>query len=566
MRYNKMTIALLTVLLAVIVVFFRTEEPEPSGAFPISLTVVSQTHQETVDCWEASENTVYFFLPGYAQPSQIFFQINSRSAFYLNGQLLTEDTTCDGIVQNEPYTLNWEEQDYSVYFIQSANLPTLYIDVYSGNMAYIHAQKGNEEPGALRLYGADGSLLHSGVMDSINGRGNGSWESGKKPYSITLSNAADLLGMGAAKEWILLANAYDPTLLRNKIVYDFAAAVGMEYTPECRWVDLYLNGEYAGLYLLCERNEVHANRVNLTQRNHFLVSKELTYRLEEQALPYIQTASGVSLRIHASTMDNAALTQLWQSAENAILAQDGIDPVTGRHWEALIDLDSWAQKYLIEEVFGNADAGVISQFFYYSSNDSTGKIFAGPVWDQEIAIGNTMMWPEYVPNMFFVNDSAFPEASWFYELYRKDTFYQQIRQLWKTSFLPAMEELLDGRIQTYALQIQPAANANAIRWLGRAYTIDWEYLQDYLTQRTAFLDDLWSSDRDCCFVQVKTGGGLYACYVLSPGDVLPPIPSFDDGSAILQGWYLQDTDLPFDITQPIYEDTKIYLKQEATAQ
>ena len=69
--------------------------------------------------------------------------------------------------------------------------------------------------------------------------------------------------MGAAKKWILLANAFDASNINNKMAYDFAAKAGCAYTPECRWVDLYLNGAYTGLYLLSERNEVDSQRVDI---------------------------------------------------------------------------------------------------------------------------------------------------------------------------------------------------------------------------------------------------------------------------------------------------------------
>ena len=118
-------------------------------------------------------------------------------------------------------------------------------------------------------------------MEAIRGRGNATWLWEKKPYSLTLSKSADLLGMGAAKEWILLTNAPDPTHLRNKIAYDLAAEVGLLYSPESNWVDLYLNGEYTGLYLLTERNEIHPQRIP-AGNGTFLVSMELESRLKSE--------------------------------------------------------------------------------------------------------------------------------------------------------------------------------------------------------------------------------------------------------------------------------------------
>lgn len=157
--------------------------------------------------------------------------------------------------------------------------------------------------------------------------------------------------MGKAKKWILLANAYDSSHLRNKIVLDASAAVGPPYTPECRWVDLYLNGEYAGLYLLTERNEVDSQRVDIAGNGSFLVSKDWETRFISRKRTYFTTDSHAALRILYSDISTEELKSTWQSAENAILAEDGIDPVTGKSWQELIDMDSWVRRFLIEEVF-----------------------------------------------------------------------------------------------------------------------------------------------------------------------------------------------------------------------
>ena len=254
----------------------------------------------------------------------------------------------------------------------------MYIDTGSGSMDYIHAVKGNEEPGTIRLYDADGNMTLTEVVDSIKGRGNATWLRSKKPYSITLSSQAGPLGMEEATRWILLANAYDYSHLRNKLAYQFAREAGLSFSPDCQWTDLYLNGEYVGLYLLCERNEVHPSRVDIPRNNSFLVSIELHDRLESQNYAFAQTQSGTSFRIHHAGMEIAQIQQLLQSVENALFAEDGIDPVTGKSWNQLIDVDSWARKYLVEEIFANYDAGSVSQYFYYTGD---GKLYAGPVWD-----------------------------------------------------------------------------------------------------------------------------------------------------------------------------------------
>ena len=115
-------------------------------------------------------------------------------------------------------------------FLRSAKMPTMYINTESGNMDYIHSKKDNKEAGTVNLYSTSGEADFSGELESVKGRGNFTWtDYDKKPYSIKLKEEADLLEMGKAQNWILLANAADISNLRNKIVYDFAEESGMGY-------------------------------------------------------------------------------------------------------------------------------------------------------------------------------------------------------------------------------------------------------------------------------------------------------------------------------------------------
>ncbi|MBO4356001.1 MAG: CotH kinase family protein, partial [Clostridia bacterium] len=99
----------------------------------------------------------------------------------------------------------------------------------------------------------------------IRGRGNSTWTGNnvKHSYRIKLDKKSDMFGFGSSKHWILLANYYEPTFLRNKMAYDFSNAIGM-WSPESTWVVLYFNGSYAGLYQLCESIRVSKERVNIT--------------------------------------------------------------------------------------------------------------------------------------------------------------------------------------------------------------------------------------------------------------------------------------------------------------
>lgn len=566
MGYGKRTVYLFTAVLLAAAVFWGVKESQWDGTVSLSVVIASGEGTEETGCWESEAGEYYLFLPSYAELSQVRIRTNTSNDVCLDGQLLTDGMSCESVRLNEPYDLTYmaggRAYHFPLVFIQSTNVSTLYIDVPSGSMDYIHEEKGNEEPGTMRLYTAEGILDYRGNLESINGRGNATWDTAKKPYSLKLSREADLLGMGQAQKWILLANAYDRSHMRNKMVFDYADAVGLAYSPDSAWVDLYLNGEYAGLYLLCERNEVHPQRIPLTEDGSFLVSMDVAFRLAGQSLPFISTAAGVDLRIQYSSISADELKETWQSAENAILREDGIDPDTGKSWQELIDLDSWAKKYLIEEIFGNTDAGCGSQFFY---RDGTGKIYAGPVWDYDMAMGKESEWQIKAPNTILAGRPHLwreDDTPWFYALLQKDVFRERVTELYQTLFQPLLAELLDAGMDRYAAQISQAAAANQLRWSDEDMNTHVEKIRTYMTARMDFLNSLWIEQERYCFVQVNNRmGDSFGCFAVRPGELLPEVPEYKSNEQIVfYGWYVFDTDEPFDVTQPVYEDEMIYLK------
>ena len=232
---------------------------EQQDDLTISAVVEYDGGEETLTCWQSPWETAYIFLLGGVQPEQVRLRVPRDDVFRIGGQPVTDGMTCEGFVPGEKYPLEISGSAglyaRKIAFLQSGNVATLYVDVSSGNMKYIRKDKKNSEPGSARLYDGNGQLCYSGRLDSVSGRGQSTWEEEKKSYNIRLEASADLLGMGSAENWVLLSNSKDASHIRNKMVFDLAAEAGLAYSPDSRWVDLYLNGEYAGLYLLCERYE-----------------------------------------------------------------------------------------------------------------------------------------------------------------------------------------------------------------------------------------------------------------------------------------------------------------------
>lgn len=561
------------VLIFVIILILKESE---SSEFPFYVQVSSGNENEIVYPWKNETGTYCIFLPGYADLSNTYIQPNTNAWMRIAGQTIVDNMRCDIFQVDKQYEFfitEWgQEQNYTLIFYQSSNVATAYIDTESGSMDYIHAEKGNEEAGNIRVYTSLGEISYMGNLEFIKGRGNYTWtEYEKKPYSFKLSESADLLGMGSAEKWILLANAGDPTNLRNKIVYDFADALGMSYSPETEWVDLYLNGKYMGVYLLSERNEVHSQRVNIAENGSFLVSMELENRLKEQGYSYVLTEAQQAFRVHyptnASQEELEKLKVCLQTVENSILSDDGGDIETEKSWKELIDLDSWAKKYLIEEIFGNGDAGAISQFFYLDGDDSAKKVYAGPVWDYDRTMGNPVAWQLASTQAFFANRLCVEDGlntPWFYYLYQKSEFYEYMVDVYQNQCIPLLEELLGNFKQNYAQKVSEAAKMNDVRWGLTGWNSEMETndMIEYLKQRICFLNQIWIEGRSYYQVQADQSFGThYAHYVVYPGETLEELPEFENTEYLeFIGWYYADTDEPFDITRPITEDIEIYAK------
>lgn len=568
MRCGKITVFLFTLLFAAAAVTLWAVEPR-TETMPIDLAVSTAGDEKIVTCWKNEAGEYYLFLPSYADPASVRLRLHARDV-RIDGRPAQEGMSFEAFALDTPYSFSFAsgngEVNTSLTIAQSKGLPALFIDSGSSSMDHIHGKKGNSESGRMSLYMPDGELASTGNLDEIKGRGN-DWLIPKKSYSLQLAAGTDLLGMGQAEKWILQANAFDGSHLRNKLIYDFADALGLAYSPESRWVDLYLNGEYAGLYLLCERNEIHEQRVSLDGEGSYLVSMDVDWRLAQNEKPFVTTQAGYAFRIHDSQVADAVLQQQLQSVENAFVAEDGRDPLTGKHWSELIDMDSWARKILVEEIFGNGDGGAISQYFYGSAEN--GPMYAGPVWDYDISMGNSQAWRVLEPRTLFAGRSRMwsqTSISWYYELCRQEAFRQYMTDIYRETCLPLLDTFLQVRLAEYASQISDASAMNQLRWetLG-AYQVsgaaEAETILRYMEERIAFLNQLWLEQEQFCKVLVDANdGGFTVCFAVRPGEQIPGLPEYEPSPEIL-GWYVAGSEELFDITQPIREDMEIVLRR-----
>lgn len=530
--------------------------------------ILCSGNEEVISCWSGDGSSYYVFLPSYAELSQV--QVITDKTLYLDGTKLSDGDFCGGYSLNEPYELrigNRNASGYSLEFVKSANTAAMYIETKSGDMDQIHKDKDYEEGASMALYNSDGTVnFTDGGGISVSGRGNYSWFLDKKPYIIKLPEEGDLLGMGTAEKWILLANAIDNTNLRNKLIYDFAGEFQEYWSPECEYVDLYLNGEYAGLYLLAEKVEVGENRLNLGEGS-YLFNLDLDTRNADPATCIAVnegTAAEIQYPKEISEVHLQAAKRLLQEMQQALLAEDGVNADTKKSWDEYIDADSWAWKYLIEEVFENYDAGACSQYFYWNPEGDDRRIFAGPIWDYDNTLGAST---QKNPRCFLAQRMwKAPEVytPWFGALCEKEEFYNRVVALYETRFLPKLQELADSGIEEAAKQIADAAEMNRLRWSASYEDLqvsEWvELMQSFLEERIEFLNSAWLDGkqyRNICLEIPKD----YRYFEVEKGTCIESLPTpaeLDISDSLV--WYDKETGELFDESRPIVEDMVLYDK------
>lgn len=232
----------------------------------------------------------------------------------------------------------------------------------------------------------------SGLTAKIKGRGNSTWSMPKKPYKLKFDEKIDLFGNGKAKTWTLIANYADPSLIRNHMVYALADCFdSLENTTKIHTVDLYLNGQYTGVYLVCEQNETGKNRVDINENlsdvdTGFLI--ELDSRAPSEGIEgqdYFNM--GLNYAIKGPDTSDTAFTSnhfyfIKTYVENAFssLVSNSFDNVC-----EYLDIQTFVDAFVIHELFSMVDVGYSS---FYLHKDTGGKLKAGPLWDFDISSGN----------------------------------------------------------------------------------------------------------------------------------------------------------------------------------
>lgn len=501
-------------------------------------------------------------LPGFWDASAVTLELEGAGVLYLgseNKEIRPGEPTDLTEFIGQKATLR-DEQKKNVgrlTILQGSEIPALFLHVDAERLKKVNRSKYEAiTEGEAAYFEGDGSQTYGGGLDQLKGRGNNTFAYPKKPYQIKLKEKASLSGMGRGRTWVLLANWTDISLLRNQIVLDLCRETGLRCAVRCVQADVWINGNYQGLYLMTEKIQIGGERIPITNlekaaekagsggderrlvkgktktlpltRNcpetqdpeditgGYIFTVEKYHRFRDQKLAGFRTREELSVQIKEPTWPSAAQVDYLggriTEVQHALMATDGIAPETGKHYTEYLDTESFARKFLAEEWCKNYDFIGGSQFFYKDSDLIDPKIYAGPAWDYDLSFGN-MLDRGYSPTGPYITATR-RNSNLYWLLDGHGEFRNRAGELWRTVFRPAVAVLLGEQppeeesvlrpLTEYRDRIRASTEMNYVRWgigndasareAGGSAENAVRYLETWITRRTEWMDSRYGAE------------------------------------------------------------------------
>jgi len=285
------------------------------------------------------------------------------------------------------HNINEGTDDYVKKVFQATNLPLVYI--YTDNLTDPIKKDLNFNCKVLIINNGKIETNETGLI-KLRGKSTAIIPT-KKPYRIKFSKKQKILGFeGKYKNWALMANAFDRSLLKNALAYKISELIGFEYTPRCVPVDLILNGIFRGSYYICDIIEIGKDRVNLDKiQTTDLSEPNITggYLMEFDGgvfygKVHYTTNKGMIFKISSPKEDTI-------TTEQADYALNHMNKMESEVFNGILDnldFETFTKFFLVNEYCGDIDFLWSSCYFHKKRNDE--KIYFGPVWDFDLALDN----------------------------------------------------------------------------------------------------------------------------------------------------------------------------------
>ena len=515
---------------------------------------------QTIRPWCSPTGECFLFLPACAQESGLRAMCCAGFDGLLDGQPIREDRVIELTPGEHVVELPDEGREFRLNVMQSSGLPAVFLETASGSLEALHADKEYEEEGSAVVLHPDGSTDYHGPFELLKGRGNVTWAyTDKKGYQLRFEQEVPLLGMEPARRWLLVSNALDPALIRNWTTFQLARESGMQFVPDSSFADLYINGEYRGMYQIYEKIETVPGRVEIRDMNAanrkanpelphlgdaergrmkhlpepmdrskgyhlpsipedstggYLLELDLDWRYDNYETSGFVSSRGQYVVVKSPRQADLRqvdyIRQLYQHFEDAAFSPDCRDPQTGKPLEELIDLHSFALKYLLEELVKNQDSYSTSQYLYKPEDAQSTLLFAGPPWDYDRALGVRRIAWDYTeqktydlsdPTGFYTCEELTPMNFW-HALYQQPVFRAELERTFENDMRPAADRVLE-QVPGLTEALWPSIRMDLTRWepwptaitapqREQCFRREVSGMMDFLRQRTDWLHEQWT--------------------------------------------------------------------------
>jgi hypothetical protein len=320
------------------------------------------------------------------------------------------------------------------------------------------------------------------TQTEIRGRGNDTWIYQKKPYRLKFFEKQSLFGLQKAKSWVLLANYHDRTLIMNTIAFELGRRLGLPYTNHYVHVELVLNGVYEGSYVLTEQVQVGKGRVDIDEDKGFLVEFD-TYYDEE---PKFKTTN-YQLPVMIKSPEDLPNSSGYDFVKNRINALDNAlfndAAFSSKAHQGLIEMDTFVDFLLINEIVGNGEVGFPKSTYMYQDKDK--KMSMGPLWDFDLGYGYSAEEGRH----FVLNDSRNNIHPFFKRLFADSDFTGKYKKHWNDNYgqIASMSNFIDEMARK--LELSQQANYKVWQWNdGESFASQIQKLKTWWNRRVAYLN------------------------------------------------------------------------------
>ena len=437
------------------------------------------------------------YLPGDADVSKCFFswanglQATYNGKTYASGQL---PIPAPGQKATYSFTKGSSTTNFNVSTYQgSPSVRSMFIEIdeTQGTISAMNSDPDHEKSCKGIVY-IDGEEF---VLDKMKGRGNATWSQAreKRGYNLTLGTKTVLLGMdcGKTKKYSILSNIGDHTLLRNKIGFDMARAMGVG--QDAASIDVWMNGNYMGTYLITPKTDSYITDDGYGLENDNYREKSIEEGGDPQfdlegmhGIPGSWSVDRITVKKigdnvlgpEGETVDNlkrvsADIQDYMQEVWDAIRSESGYNS-QGKYYADYLDIPSWAAMYLMQEYIKSYDANGGSILFYRNGTDASDKLYGGPLWDLDNALGSTQIndWlgrnvDQTSGNGWFIQYISDDKTVLFKELGKHEDFMEAVYQTYNR-----YHEVFDeapGKVRKLAAEIAESAAMNFKRITRETY-------------------------------------------------------------------------------------------------